>query len=297
MTRAPQGASRTSSACSWAPWPRSRAPRRPRSSPRAPHEREGQQEVVDDLAARERERDLASPAVRARDREARAALGVEGHVRGAHGVRPALAHAHHVHAGRAAEPLLYEGGVVARARERESGVHAIVRDEARDHLGLGARDVLAAAEKPDVARAHVGDAGERGAAGRGHAPYLAGVVHAELAHENLRVLGSREDRERQADEAVEVARGWRDSGASRPRRRRASPWWWSCPQNPSPRARATRDGRRACVGRGAGGTPRCRRRRRAAPRSPPPRAASSASAGTSAEATTAPAPARAACAR
>ena len=79
-----------------------------------------------------------------------------------------------------------------------------MRAHAGDDLRLCPGDVLSAAEKPD---AHVGDAGEGGLARGSHALDLMRVVHAELADEHLRVLGGREERERQADQVVVVAGG------------------------------------------------------------------------------------------
>ena len=81
------------------------------------------------------------------------------------------------------------------------------RRHARDDLGLGAGDVLARAEEPDMRGADLGD----DAVGRlGDARErldLPRAVHAHLEHEHLRVGGRRENGERQADEAVEVALG------------------------------------------------------------------------------------------
>ena len=157
--------------------------------PGTPDEREGEQEIVDGSTAGHGQVHGAGPAVRTGDGHGRATLLVEGERVAADLIGRGTPHHRDLDARRASEAVGDEGREVAGGDEREGGTQLAVRAHAAHDLRLGPGDVLAAAEKPDVTRAHVGDAGERGTAGTGESVDLAGVVHPELADQDLRVVG------------------------------------------------------------------------------------------------------------
>ena len=112
---------------------------------------------------------------------------------------------HHVNTRRLSERIANERRKVVLAaqnqqrREVAGGAHTL------DNLGLGAGDVLAAAQDTDVGGSDLAHDGKIGVGRLGQALNLMKMVHAHLEHQDLGIGRSGKHRERHADQVVEIA--------------------------------------------------------------------------------------------
>ena len=162
------------------------------------------------LCPHDRELGVKGGAVRERDGETRATVLVDDHVGGADGIRGVKADELNIDASGVGKRLADERReiVLTVKDERGAGSRSVLgRLHAAQDLGLGASDVLAAAEDADVRCSDLGDDGERGLGALREALDLVQMVHPHLENEHLGVGRCRENRHGQADEVVVVRLG------------------------------------------------------------------------------------------
>ena len=189
----------------------------------APGDGHGEQGIGDRLGPRYGYAHRHRIALLERKGEMRVSAFVEFDPLGSNGIGRRRTAAQDLDAGRASKRLLDKRReiVLAMQHEHRGMLHAaqLERSHARDDLGLGTCDILAASQDTDMRGTDLGDDGEIRSCARGQPIDLVEMVHSHFQHHDLRIGRRRQNGEGQTYEIVVIALGCVDAPGARQQRR------------------------------------------------------------------------------